>query len=292
MGMNDKHGDWQTARGSRGWDSAKPWASQWAAITVASQPAAAPVASPLAVSGITSGSLLHIPLAWGANKSRNYPQTFSSIEFQQPNNGQVRSEAVEHMIQALQMPRAEMMTFDGDLIRFWTFIKAFWHITCHAQADDVPTPRIRCSRSISSARSFDIKRALPSDWQDILLHRQCHCPALYLEWKKEVPYSYCQWTGCCTCRVFGRPVETGTLRVNPGDDITRKVSITELVNSRWWFHGLECLLTLTSQRRRGGTTDWPWIWPRSQTWDNSPCHWNRSRCPHQPNSQALLLAEA
>lgn len=30
-----------------------------------------------------------------------------------------------NMIQTLHMPKADMMTFDGDPLRFWTFIKAF-----------------------------------------------------------------------------------------------------------------------------------------------------------------------
>lgn len=40
-------------------------------------------------------------------------------EFQQT------SRTIEEMINSLHMPKAEMMTFDGDPIKYWTFIKAF-----------------------------------------------------------------------------------------------------------------------------------------------------------------------
>ena len=46
-------------------------------------------------------------------------------EFQQSSHSAVRGGAIEEMIHILHMPKAEMMTFDGDPIKYWTFIKAF-----------------------------------------------------------------------------------------------------------------------------------------------------------------------
>ena len=45
--------------------------------------------------------------------------------FQQANHSLVNGGAIEKMIHTLHMPRAEMTTFDGDPLNYWTFIKAF-----------------------------------------------------------------------------------------------------------------------------------------------------------------------
>ena len=42
-----------------------------------------------------------------------------------PATASIYHNPLEEMIRMLQMPKTEMITFDGDLTEFWTFIKAF-----------------------------------------------------------------------------------------------------------------------------------------------------------------------
>ena len=46
-------------------------------------------------------------------------------EFRVADQNHTSNGAIEEMIHTLHMPKADMMTFDGDAIKYWTFIKAF-----------------------------------------------------------------------------------------------------------------------------------------------------------------------
>ena len=109
----------------------------WVATTmppVASPPAATPtVASPTAATPAVAPPQNN-------NSQVSSPEVDQQL---QGNDGKVNSLGMEGLVQALQIPKAELITFDGDPIKYWTFTRAFNNsIGKHAIDDDAKLARL------------------------------------------------------------------------------------------------------------------------------------------------------